>query len=185
MFVAAHVSAINTVFPQMIRELGYGVANGHWILTAYTLSLTASLLMFGWLGDGIGFLRVYLCGMALFGISSGACAFSSSVSAIILLRIAQGVGGAMVSATSVALIGSAVAERSLGRAVGWQTGLTYVGLALGPVFGGFATQCFGWRLLFGINAPAAALAILLAFDASDPARHPSGRRSCGCQALSR
>jgi MFS family permease len=171
MFVASHVSGISAVFPQIISELGIGVAKGQWILTAYTLSLSASLLTFGSLADDIGLLRVYIWGMALFGVSSGVCALASSAWALIMLRVAQGVGAAMVSATSVALVGNSVAKGRLGRAVGWQTGMTYLGLALGPVLAGFAVQRFGWRVLFGINMPAAALAISVASRAPKIERH--------------
>jgi MFS family permease len=163
MFLAAHVSGIGAVFPSIIGQLGVSVAKGQWILTAYTLSLSACLLVFGSVADRIGLRRVYITGLAVFGVSSGACALAGEVWALILLRAVQGVGAAMVSATSVALIGGCVAQRRLGRAVGWQTGMTYAGLALGPIFAGYAAQQFGWRILFAINVPAAALAILVAW----------------------
>jgi MFS family permease len=170
MFVSAHVSGINVVFPQIISEFGVSIAKGQWILTAYTLSISACLLTFGSLADRIGLLRVYIWGMALFGVSSGACTLASGESALIVLRVIQGVGGAMVSATSVALIGQSIATCRLGRAVGWQTGMTYIGLTLGPVVAGFGAQRFGWRIVFAINVPAAILTILVARRAPAVAR---------------
>ncbi len=165
MLVSAHVSGVSAAFPLIIGQLGVTVTKGQWILTAYTLALSASLLTFGGLADRIGFLRVYISGLAVFGISSGACAVASNVWALILLRGVQGVGAAMVSATSVALIGVSVARGRIGRALGWQTGMTYAGLALGPLLAGFVAQQFGWRILFALNLPAAALAILAVFRA--------------------
>jgi MFS family permease len=160
MLVAAHVSGVSAAFPFIIGQFGVTVANGQWILTAYTLALTACLLSFGGLADRIGFLRVYISGLAVFGTSSGACALVSSAWALILLRGVQGVGAAMVSATSVALIGISVPQRRLGRALGWQTGMTYAGLTLGPLVAGYVAQRFGWRMLFALNLPAAAVAIV-------------------------
>lgn len=174
MFLAGHVSGMTTVFPRIIGELGVSVSDGQWILTAYTLSLSVCLLAFGVLADRIGLLRVYVWGMAIFGISSGACAAASGVWALVALRSAQGVGAAMVAATSVALIGASIAQKRLGRAVGWQTGMTYAGLALGPIVAGYAVQRFGWRILFAMNVPAAALAILAAAKA--PEQETSLRR---------
>jgi MFS family permease len=168
MLVSTHVSGVSVAFPLIIGQLGVTVTKGQWILTAYTLALSASLLTFGGLADRIGFLRVYISGLAVFGISSGACAVASSVWALILLRGVQGVGAAMVSATSVALIGVSVARGRLGRALGWQTGMTYAGLALGPLLAGFVAQQFGWRSLFALNLPAAALAILAVRRAPPP-----------------
>jgi MFS family permease len=173
MFVSAHVSGINVVFPQIIRELGVSIAKGQWILTAYTLSISACLLMFGSLADRIGLRRVYIWGMAVFGLSSGACSLTSGEWALIVLRVIQGVGSAMVSATSAALIGQSVARCRLGRALGWQTSLTYIGLALGPVLAGFAARPFGWRIVFGFNVPAAILAVLVAQRAPEVARECS------------
>jgi MFS family permease len=170
MFVSAHVSGINVVFPQILAELGVSVTKGPWILTAYTLSLSACLLVFGNLADRIGPLRIYTWGMALFGLSSGLCALASGEWALVLLRVLQGVGAAMISATSVSLIGESIARSRLGRAVGWQTGMTYAGLALGPLLAGFAAQRFGWRVVFGMNVPAAALAIFLSRGVPEMAR---------------
>lgn len=160
MLVSMHVSGVSAAFPFIIGQFGVSVAKGQWILTAYTLALTACLLSFGGLADRVGFLRIYIFGLAIFGLSSGACAFVSSAWQLIALRGVQGVGAAMVSATSVALIGVSVAQGCLGRALGWQTGMTYAGLALGPVVAGYVVQRFGWRTFFALNVPGAALAIL-------------------------
>src|SRR3954451_11988930 len=96
MLVAAHVSGVSAAFPFIVGQFGVTVADGQWILTAYTLALTACLISFGALGDRIGFLRVYICGLWVFGISSAACALVWSAWALILLRGVQGVGSAMV-----------------------------------------------------------------------------------------
>jgi len=108
--------------------------------------------------------------MAVYGISSGACALTSGTTALVLLRSVQGIGAAMVSATSVALIGAHVPRWRLGRAVGWQTGMTYAGLAIGPMIAGYVVQGSGWRTLFLMNVPASGLAITAALSAPGGSR---------------
>jgi MFS family permease len=171
MFVAAHVSGTNAIFPRIISDLGVSVATRQWILTSYTLSLSVCLLVFGNLADRIGLLRVYVWGMALFGVTSLLCAFAPSASSLIALRAVQGVAAAMVSATSIAIAADSVPAGRLGRGLGCQTCMTCIGLAFGPLLSGFLTQRFGWRLLFAINIPASALAISLALMAPKSERH--------------
>lgn len=161
MIVAAHVSGVNAAFPLILRQLGTDVAVGQWILTVYTLALSGSLLTFGSLGDQIGLRAVYVMGMWVYGCGSGGCALASKPAALVLLRGVEGIGAAMISATSVAMLAAQTPRATLGRALGWQCGMTYVGLTLGPVLGAVLVQFFGWRALFLINAPAALAAIAI------------------------
>jgi MFS family permease len=162
MILAAHTSGISAVFPFVAEGLGISVVRGQGILAAYTLALTRCVLVCGGLADRFGLRRVYIAGMAVFGISSCACALASGPLVLISLRVVEGCGAAMVSATSVALIGANIPRWRLGRAVGCQTGLTYAGLTLGPVVAGFLLERLGWRALFTANLPIAAIAVVLA-----------------------
>jgi MFS family permease len=175
MFVAMHVSGINAIFPRIMSDLGASVAAGQWILTAYTLSLCACLLTFGNLADRIGLRRVFIWGVALFGISSGACALAPSAPWLIALRALQGLAAAMVSATSIALAADSVKEIKMGWGIGCQTCMTCIGLAFGPLLAGFITQRFGWRMLFAVNLPASAIAFWVALMGPDT--EPSRRAS--------
>ena len=167
MLVATHVSGTNAIFPRIMSDLGVSVAKGQWILTAYTLSLSVSLLAFGNLADRIGLRQVFIWGVALFGISSGACALAVSASWLIGLRAVQGLAAAMVSATALALAADSIKEVRMGRCIGCQTCITCIGLAFGPLVAGFVTQHFGWRMLFAVNLPACAIALWVALMGPD------------------
>jgi DHA2 family methylenomycin A resistance protein-like MFS transporter len=104
MVLAAHISGINAAFPEIIRGLGSDVGRAQWILTAYTLALSACLLTFGALAARIGLRTVYVIGMVVYGCVSMACALASETTSLIWLRCTQGIGAAMMSATSVAML---------------------------------------------------------------------------------
>lgn len=159
MILSAHVSGVNAAFPVLVRELGSDAGQGQWILTVYTLALSACLLTFGSLGDRIGLRPVYVTGMAMYGWVSAACALATSATGLTWLRGALGIGAAMISATSVAMLAAHTSPGRLGRALGWQSAMTYAGIALGPALSGVLVQFLGWRALFLINAPAAVAAI--------------------------
>jgi MFS family permease len=162
MILAAHTSGISAVYPSLAESLVVSIVRGQWILTIYTLALTGCLLASGSLADRFGLKRIYTAGMIVFGVSSGACALASGPLVLILLRAIEGFGAAMVSATSVAMIGADVPRRRLGSAVGWQTGITYAGLMAGPILAAYLLGRFGWRALFAVNLPIVAIAVVLA-----------------------
>ncbi|MFL6451682.1 MAG: MFS transporter [Bryobacteraceae bacterium] len=159
MILAAHVSGVNTAFPLIMRELGSDAVSGQWILTVYTLALSGCLLTFGSLGDTIGLRPVYVTGLVVYGCVSAACALATGTTGLTWLRGTQGIGAAMISATSVAMLAAHTSPARLGRALGWQSAMTYAGLAFGPPLSGALAQFLGWRALFLINAPAAVAAI--------------------------
>ncbi len=158
---ALDASVVNTVLPVMRASFGASVETIQWVVSIYLLLMGGLLLTFGRLGDIGGHRRVYLLGFGVFLPASILCGLSPSERILVLARSFQGVGAAMlVSNSPVILIGSVHPSR-IGRALGLQAAMTAVGLALGPSFGGWLTDRFGWRAIFFINVPFGAAAFLL------------------------
>ncbi len=162
MAVGMQASAVAASLPEIARYTGMGMARSPWILVIYTLVLTSGMISLGRLGDAVGYKPVYLGGLTLFTVASGLIGMSTSFPVILALRALEGVGAAMVSATSLALLAHGRVEREYGGAIAWQTTLTYTGLALGPILAGFFLQTFGWRAVFLMNLPVGLIAILVA-----------------------
>lgn len=154
-------SVVNAMLPIIAHELGSSVATIEWVITAYLLVVSALLLSVGRLGDVRGHKRVYLSGFVVFVLSSAMCGAAPSALVLIACRALQGVGAAMLFATSPAILTTSFPSSERGRALGLQAMMTYLGLTAGPSLGGWLTGAFGWRWIFYINVPIGALAILL------------------------
>ncbi len=154
-------SSINIALPSISSELRIDAVVVNWIPTAYLLATATSLLPFGRLADIHGRKRILTCGIFVFTIATILVSFSSIASALIALRVAQGIGGAMIAATGVAIITSVFPARERGRALGISAAATYLGLSLGPILGGILTQHFGWRSIFLATIPLGATIIPL------------------------
>ncbi len=145
-------SALNVAIPAIGREMHATAVTVSWVISAYLLSSAVFLLPFGRLADMFGRKRLFLSGIMLFGVTSVLCAISPSVGALILSRVVQGIGGAMIFSTAVSLITSALPPGERGRALGYNTAMVYTGLSVGPVVGGLLTQQASWRLIFVVVA---------------------------------
>src|SRR5919199_1190306 len=143
----------NTVLPVIRRALQADVAAVEWVVAIYLLVLSGLVLIFGRLSDMLGHRRVYLAGFGLFVVGSGACAFAPSIEGLIAFRAVQGLGAAMLTASSPAILTNAFPERRRGRVLGLQATAVYIGLALGPSLGGGLAQAFGWGAVFLVNVP--------------------------------
>ncbi|MFN2517793.1 MAG: MFS transporter, partial [Jatrophihabitantaceae bacterium] len=121
-----------------------------WVLNAYTLALASLILLGGSLGDRLGRRRVFLTGTAWFAAASLACAVAPNVGTLIAARALQGVGGALLTPGSLAIISAAFAPGDRAAAVGVWSGLAGVSTALGPLLGGWFVQDFSWRWAFAI-----------------------------------
>jgi EmrB/QacA subfamily drug resistance transporter len=132
-----------------------------WIAIAYVLALVATLPTFARLAEFEGRKTLYLAGFALFGVFSAACAFAPNLASLIAFRALLGVGGANMGANSVVVIVSAAGAERRGRALGIQAAAQAVGLSAGPALGGVLLGLFGWRSIFWVAVPAAALGTLL------------------------
>ncbi|MEM7694938.1 MAG: DHA2 family efflux MFS transporter permease subunit [Pseudomonadota bacterium] len=168
---------IITVAAQPIRTaLGASFGEVQWVVNAYTLTLSAFLLIGGAAGDRYGTRRVFAAGVALFTLASVLCGVAPNVEALIAARAVQGLGAALMVPGSLALIAVNVPKAERGRAVGVWAAASGVTSALGPLLGGLLIDLGSWRWIFFINVPVAALTLAL-LHAKVPADrgHASGR----------
>lgn len=153
-------SVVNVALPAIGRDIGGDLSVLQWVLDAYLLTLSALLLLGGALGDRYGRRRVYTLGLVLFTLASLGCGLAPGGTALIVARLLQGVGGALLVPGSLALINSAIQHDDRGEAVGRWAGLTGVSSAIGPFVGGWLVDAASWRWVFFINVPIAAAALL-------------------------
>ncbi|HYZ02833.1 MAG TPA: MFS transporter, partial [Candidatus Binatia bacterium] len=167
------VTIVNVALPDIERGFGAGLSDLQWVLDAYALTLAALLLTAGSLADLWGRRRVFATGIVLFTLGSLLCGLSTSSLFLILARGFQGIGGAIMFATALALIANAFRGPERGIAFGVFGGITGVALAIGPVLGGVIIAALDWRWIFFVNVPIglAALVVTLAFvqESFDPA----------------
>ncbi len=154
-------SIVNTLLPVLRQQFNVGVATIEWVVTAYLLVTSSLLLSFGRLGDLYGHKRTYLLGFVIFVLSSMTCGLARSASALILSRSVQAIGSAMLAANSPAILTKNFPPQQRGQALGLQSTMTYLGLVLGPSFGGWLATHLSWRAVFYINVPIGTLALLL------------------------
>lgn len=174
--VFVEMTVVNVALPSIARDLGIGMAGLQWILDGYLLTLSALILLGGTLGDIYGRDRLFVLGAVGFGITSGAVAIAPGIELLVILRLLQGVAGAMLVPNSLALLESVFAEQDRGRAVGKWAGWSGVSTAAGPLIGGALLEVASWRIIFAVVVPTALVAAWLAHrtlpDIS-PARHRS------------
>jgi EmrB/QacA subfamily drug resistance transporter len=154
-------SAINLALPSIGKDLQASAISLGWIASSFILSSAIFLLPFGKLADIIGRKKVFTYGILLFTISTSLIIFCKSITTLIILRIFQGVAGAMIFGTSLAIITSVFKVGERGRAMGINITAVYLGLSTGPVIGGLLTQYFGWRSIFAFLVPFGILSLIL------------------------
>ena len=158
-------TVVNVALPALQADLGASFAELQWIVEGYLLFLAALLLVGGMLGDRFGRRRIFAAGIAVFALASVWCGLAPDAAQLILARIVQGVGAALLVPGSLALISATFSEAQRGRAIGTWSALTALAMALGPVLGGWLVDNVSWRWIFFINIPPAlaVLAILFRF----------------------
>jgi DHA2 family methylenomycin A resistance protein-like MFS transporter len=150
------LTIVNVALPSIGRDLGASVAGLQWVVDGYSLALASLLLIGGRVGDRSGHKRVYLTGLAVFGVGSGLCALAPSAGWLVGFRVLQGVGGAIeLPATLAILTLTFIDERERAQAVGIWAGAAGSSLVVGPVLGGGLIAAFGWRAVFIVNLPIA------------------------------
>lgn len=154
-------TVVNVALPSVQRDLGGGLSGLQWVLDGYLLTLGSLLLLGGSLGDRYGRRRVFVVGLVAFSLASAVCGLAPSVGLLVAARMLQGVGGALLVPGSLALLSAAVRTEDRGRAVGTWSGLAGVTSAIGPFVGGWLVDTVSWRLVFLINVPLAALAVMV------------------------
>lgn len=170
---------VNVALPHIGTDLGAGLVALQWTVNGYALALSGLLLLGGSLGDRLGRRRIFVLGTIWFTLASIGCALSPSTGVLIAMRILQGVGAALLTPGSLAILQSVFRPSDRARAVGAWSGLGGVATALGPLVGGvlIGVASWGWRLAFAINLPIAAAVVLLARRYLPESRDPqaSGR----------
>jgi EmrB/QacA subfamily drug resistance transporter len=158
---AIDATVVGIALPAIGREFGASLADLQWVVTAYTLTLAGLLLVAGALGDRYGRKRVFQIGVIWFAIASGLCGLAPNAPVLIGARALQGVGAALLTPGSLAIIEASFHPDDRGKAIGAWSGFGGVGIAIGPFLGGWLIQAASWRLIFAINLPIAALVVLV------------------------
>src|SRR5437762_5156676 len=156
-------TVVNIALPTIGREFNTGIAALQWVMNGYTLTLAAFLLIGGSLGDRFGRRKVFLIGIVWFALASVACGLAPDALFLILTRLLQGVGAALLTPGSLAILQASFVPADRGRAIGAWSGLSGVAIAIGPFLGGYLVQAASWRLIFAINLPVAAAVVALAW----------------------
>ena len=155
------ISAVNIALPSIGAEFSMDAVTLSWVSTAYLLSAAVFLVPFGRIADIVGRKRVFVLGISLFASASFLMALTVIPATIIPIRVVQGMGGALIYGTAVAILTAVTPAEDRGKALGIYTTAVYLGLSTGPFLGGFLTAAIGWRWIFIVNVPIGILALLL------------------------
>jgi EmrB/QacA subfamily drug resistance transporter len=153
-------TVVNVALPALQAGMNATAIDVQWVIEAYSLLLSALLLIGGSLGDHYGRRRIFLLGVTIFALASAACGSAATIWQLIISRGVQGIGAALLIPGSLAIISTAFPEAERGRAIGTWSGASAITTAIGPVIGGWLIEHFSWRAVFFINVPVAALVVL-------------------------
>ncbi|HEX3691846.1 MAG TPA: MFS transporter [Solirubrobacteraceae bacterium] len=167
------ITVVNVALPSIQRSLRSSFQDLQWVVDAYSLTLAAFLLTGGALADLLGRRRLFTIGLVVFTASSAVCGLSGTPLTLNLARGVQGVGGALMFATSLALIAQAFHGRERGTAFGIFGAVTGAAVAAGPLIGGVLTSAIGWEWIFFVNVPIGVLAVALTLSKVDESRDPN------------
>ncbi|SEM85860.1 drug resistance transporter, EmrB/QacA subfamily [Streptacidiphilus jiangxiensis] len=176
---AIDATVVGIALPAIGRDFHAGLADLQWVVTAYTLTLAGLLLVAGALGDRYGRKKVFLIGVVWFALASALCGVAPNATMLIAARALQGVGAALLTPGSLAILEASFVPEDRGRAIGAWSGLSGVATAVGPFLGGWLVQAASWRLIFAINLPLAALVVVLAIRHVPESRAPETEDGAG------
>jgi EmrB/QacA subfamily drug resistance transporter len=154
-------TVVNVALPQIGRDLDTELAGLQWVLNGYLLATSALILLGGSLGDIFGRRRVFLTGVVVFAAASITCGLAPNVTLLVAARVVQGVGGALLTPGSLAILEASFRSDDRPRAIGAWSGLSGVASAIGPFLGGWLIDAASWRWVFLINVPLAVLVVLV------------------------
>ena len=154
-------TALNVVLPSLQKSLNATGTDLFWILNAYLLMLAALIMIGGSLGDKLGRKKVFMVGIFIFITGSAACGFAADVTLLIIFRMLQGIGGALMIPGSLSLISSSINEKERGKAIGTWSAFTTVVTLGGPILGGAFGDAGLWRYIFFINVPIGVVALII------------------------
>lgn len=170
-------TVVNVALPDIGRDLGASTSALQWVLNGYLLTLASLILLGGSLGDRYGRRRIFVLGVLLFTAASLLCAIAPTSGLLVAARLLQGIGGALLTPGSLAMIESSFRPADRARAIGAWSGLGGVATALGPLLGGYLVEAVSWRAIFLINLPLGLLVAAFATRHVPETRDPtaSGR----------
>jgi MFS family permease len=167
-------SIANVALPTLAEAFAASFQDVQWVVLAYLLATTTSIVSVGRLGDLVGRRRLLLVGIVLFTAASTVCGAAPVLWVMVAARGVQGIGAAIMLALTMAFVGETVPKAHTGRAMGLLGTMSAVGTALGPTLGGLLIACFGWQAIYLVNLPLGALALVLAYRLL-----PADRQSAG------
>lgn len=153
-------SAVNTILPEITDFFGTDISIAQWVPTVYLLTISCLILLYGRLGDMLGYKKIFVIGLGAFTFTSLLCGFSQSIWMLIAFRALQGLAAGMLMAVSYAIITSSFPPSERGRALGIYAISIAVGLGLGPTVGGAVAEYLNWRYVFFINIPIGICAVI-------------------------
>jgi EmrB/QacA subfamily drug resistance transporter len=166
-------TVVNVALPTIQKDLGASISGLEWTINGYTLSFAVLLATGGRLGDIFGRRRMFLFGVVIFALSSATAGFAPDATALVISRVVQGVGAALMMPATLSIITDAFPAGERGKAMGMWAGVSALALAVGPVLGGFLTEHVSWRAIFYLNIPVAVGAVTAALFAVRESRDTS------------
>jgi len=152
-------TVVNVALPSIQRDLSASISGLEWTINGYTLSFAVLLATGGRLGDIFGRRRMFLTGVVIFALSSATAGFAQAPVDLVISRVVQGVGAALMMPGTLSIITDAFPAHERGKAMGTWAGVSALALAVGPVLGGFLTEHVSWRAIFYLNIPVAVGAV--------------------------
>lgn len=165
-------TAVNIALPVMEASLAASIAAMQWVVNSYALFLAANLLIGGAAGDRFGRRRVFVIGIAIFTAASIWCGLAPEVLQLVFARAIQGIGGALLIPSTLAIIGASFEPKERGRAIGTWAAFSAIATAIGPLLGGWLVDALSWRALFFINVPIALATLWIALRHVPESRDP-------------
>ena len=155
------ISIVNVALPTLVRHFQTSFTVIQWVALAYMLTLATLLLSMGRLGDTIGKKKIYLIGMSIFTLGSVLCGFAQTVHLLIIFRIFQAIGAAMMAALGAAIVTEVFPAKERGKAMGSIGGIVSIGIIAGPTLGGILIDTLSWHWIFFVNLPVGLLGIIM------------------------
>lgn len=169
-------STVNVALPAIGGDLDADVAGLQWVLNAYTLALAALIPLGGSLADRFGRRRLFQIGVVWFALASLLCGLAPTAETLVFARGFQGVGGALLTPGSLAILQASFVREDRARAIGAWSGLSGIAAALGPIFGGWLIDALSWRWIFLTNLPLVAVVLLVTARHVPESRDPEAPR---------
>jgi EmrB/QacA subfamily drug resistance transporter len=169
-------SIVNTVLPAITEHFGTQISVAQWVPTVYLLTISCLILLYGRLGDMIGYRTVYLSGLTAFTLTSILCGLSQSIWMLIAFRALQGLAAGMMMSVGYAIVTTAFPPQERGKAMGIYAISIAVGLGLGPTLGGLIAQNLSWRFVFFINVPIGITAVFWGYRIIPQSIRKAGQR---------